>query len=105
MDSGKIASEIISKALEKEDFSAQSLKSYQNIWRKRWGKDLEALRFFHRMLMKWPEKFVKYGSKDEKLKKIFIALFIGNINTSRMKWKIISRIVMDFFVYDVFRRG
>ncbi len=105
MDSGKIASEIISKALEKEDFGAQSLKSYQNIWRKRWGKDLEALRFFHRMLMKWPEKFVKYGSRDEKLKKIFIALFIGNINTSRMKWKIISRIVMDFFVYDVFRRG
>ena len=105
IDSGKIASEVISKALEKEDFSAQSLKSYQNIWRKRWGKDLEALRFFHRMLMKWPEKFVKYGSKDEKLKKIFIALFIGNINTSRMKWKIISRIVMDFFVYDVFRRG
>ena len=105
MDSGKIASEIISKALEKEDFGAQSLKSYQNIWRKRWGKDLEALRFFHRMLMKWPEKFVKYGSKDEKLKKIFIALFIGNMNASRMKWKIISRIVMDFFVYDVFRRG
>jgi hypothetical protein len=55
--------------------------------------------------MKWPEKFVKYGSKDEKLKKIFIALFIGNMNASRMKWKIISRIVMDFFVYDVFRRG
>ena len=105
MDSGKIASEVISKALEKEDFSAQSLKPYQNIWRKRWGKDLEALRFFHRMLMKWPEKFVKYGSKDEKLKKIFIALFIGNMNASRMKWKIISRIVMDFFVYDVFRRG
>lgn len=105
MDSGKIASEVISKALEKEDFSAQSLKPYQNIWRKRWGKDLEALRFFHRMLMQWPEKFVKYGSKDEKLKKIFIALFIGNMNASRMKWKIISRIVMDFFVYDVFRRG
>ena len=105
MDSGKIASEVISKALEKEDFSAQSLKSYQNIWRKRWGKDLKALRFFHRMLMKWPEKFVKYGSKDEKLKKIFIALFIGNMNASRMKWKIISRIIMDFFVYDVFRRG
>ncbi|MCK5029905.1 MAG: NAD(P)/FAD-dependent oxidoreductase [Thermoplasmatales archaeon] len=104
MDSGKIASEVISKALEKEDFSAQSLKSYQNIWRKKWGKDLKALRFFHRMLMKWPEKFVKYGSKDEKLKKIFIALFIGNMNASRMKWKIISRIIMDFFVYDVFRR-
>lgn len=105
MDSGKIASEVISKALEKEDFSARFLKTYQNILVKSWGKDLESLKFFHKMLMKWPEKIVKYGSKDEKLKKIFTNLFIGDINTSRMKWRIISRIVMDFLVYDVFRRG
>ena len=105
IDSGKIASEVISKALEKEDFSAQSLKTYQHIWMKKWGKDLEGLRFFHWLLMRCPEKFVKYGSKDEKLKKISVDLFIGNMNTSRIKCKIVSRMIIDFFVYDVFRRG
>lgn len=104
MDSGRIASEVISKALEKGDFSEQSLKLYQNIWMKRWGKDLKTLGFFQRMLMAWPEKFVRYGSKDEKLKKIFVDLFIGGVNPSKVKWKVISRIVMDFFVYDVSRK-
>jgi len=54
--------------------------------------------------MKWPEKIVKYGSKDEVFKRIFIDLFIGNLNASRIKWKITSRILRDFLVYDVFRK-
>ncbi len=105
MDSGRIASEIISKALEKGDFSAQTLKPYQDIWMKRWGKDLKTLGFFQKWLMAWPEKFVKYGSKDEKLKEIFVGLFIGGVSASKVKWKVISRIVRGFFVYDVFRKG
>jgi len=105
IDSGKIASEVIYKALEQGDFSAQALKSYQNIWMERWGKNLEAMRFFHKTLMKWPEKIVKYGSKDEVFKKMFIDLFIGDLNASRIRWKITSRILRNFLVYDVFRRG
>jgi len=54
--------------------------------------------------MRCPEKFVKYGSKDKKLKKISVDLFIGNMNTSRIKCKVVSRMIIDFFVYDVFRR-
>lgn len=103
MDSGRIASKVISKAFEKGDFSAQSLKLYQNIWMKRWGKDLKALEFFQRFLMSWPEKFVKYGSNDEKLKKIFVGLFIGSVGASKVKWKVISRIFMDFLTYDIFK--
>jgi len=104
MDSGKIAAEVISKALEKRDFSAHSLKLYQNIWMKRWGKDMKIFGFFQRMLMAWPEKLVKYGSKDDKLRKIFVGFFIGSAIPSKVKWKVISRIVIDFFSYDVFRK-
>lgn len=104
IDSGKIAAETILKAFEKDDFSAQTLKTYQDKWMENWGKDLLTLNFFQKRLMKWPEAIVKYGSKDEKLKKMFVGLYIGSESASKIKWKIIFRIVRDFFLYDIFRK-
>ena len=104
VDSGKIAAETINNAFEKGDFTAQTLKEYQDTWMKKWGKDLFALKFFQKRLMAWPEAIVRYGSKDEKLKELFVGIFVGSVSASKIKNKLILRIIRDFFLYDVFRK-
>lgn len=103
VDSGKIAAETINKAFEKGDFTAQTLKEYQDIWMKKWGKDLKALKFFQRRIMAWPEAIIKYGSKDKKLKELFVGIFVGSVSASKIKNKLILRIIRDFLLYDIFR--
>ena len=104
IDSGKIAAETILQGFEKNEFSAQKLKIYQDTWKEKWGKELKVLNFFQKRLMKCPEAIVKYGSKDEILKNMFVGLYIGNIKASKVKWKIMFRMARDFILYSVFRK-
>lgn len=104
IDSGRIAAEVIVKAFEKGDFSGKTLKEYQDIWMEKWGKDLKALNFFQKRLMKQPETIVKYASKDDILKKMFVGLYVGSASASKIKWKIIFRYIRDFIIYGIFRK-
>jgi flavin-dependent dehydrogenase len=105
MSSGRLASEVAEKVVEKDVFTSSALSEYQQRWHNLWGKDLEALCYFADMVFKRTEQIICYASKDENLREMAVGLYNGDCKPSKAKLKIQSRMARDFFLYDVFKKS
>jgi len=95
MDSGRIAAEVLDNASRKNDFSSEALSKYQTKWYRAWGRDLKILRFFAGRLMAWPETLIRYGIKDEVLKKYLVDIFISTESAYKLRAKVAARVVRN----------
>ena len=98
MDSGRIAAEVLDRAARRNDFSTQALSEYQGLWRRAWGRDLWMLRLFANRLMAWPEAIIRYGQKDEVLKKYLVEIFTGTRSAYKLKFRIAGRVAGNFIL-------
>ena len=104
MSSGRIAADTVEYAVENDTFDKNTLSRYQERWYREWGKDLEVLCYFADKLFAKTEQVLKYASRDMVLQKRCVYLYNGERRASELKWKVLTRIVRDFFLYDVLRR-
>jgi len=95
MMSGKLAAEVLLDAAAKDDFSASSLAAYDTKWKSLWGKDLLALDYIARKLMKYPEHIIRCGEKDEVLQKVMLDIFIGRGSAVELKNRAMKRVARD----------
>lgn len=98
MDSGRIAADVLHKASTSGNFTAQALSRYQKEWRLAWGRDLTILNLFANRLMAWPEAIIRYGMKDEVLKKYLVDIFISTASAYKLKTKIVTRVIRNFLL-------
>ena len=98
MDSGRMAAETLHRASQSNDYTARGLSGYQKEWNRAWGRDLEILKLFANRLMAWPEAIIRYGMKDEVLRRYLVAIFISSESAYRLKTGIVSRVVRNFLL-------
>ncbi|UCG68875.1 MAG: NAD(P)/FAD-dependent oxidoreductase [Thermoplasmata archaeon] len=104
MSSGRVAADVVEYAIEHDSFGKDTLSRYQERWYREWGKELEMLRYFADKLFAKTEQVLKYASRDMVLQKRCVYLYNGENSASELKWKVLTRIARDFFLYDVLRR-
>jgi geranylgeranyl reductase family protein len=95
MVSGENAASVIYNAFENENFNSSFLSSYQNLWMKEFGKDLQALSRISHIWLKNSEKFIKIISKDSRLINIAAGFLYGNLRIRDNRNKIISYYLQD----------
>jgi geranylgeranyl reductase family protein len=105
MCSGRLASEVVLDSVEKGVFTSSALSVYQQKWQNLWGEDLKALCYFSDMVFKRTEQIFRYACKDEKFKKMAVGLYSGDCRPADMKWPLQKRMVRDYFLYDILKRG
>jgi digeranylgeranylglycerophospholipid reductase len=91
MYSGKIASDVLIKALEKENFTEHFLKKYEKLWKKSFGKDLH---YYMHTAKQWNfdnEELFEIVSNDNILSNLLMDIATGNRKISEIKGKIIRR--------------
>jgi len=105
MSSGEIAAETVEKALLKKDTSEKMLSDFQKNWKKDFGKDLRLINILseRQRTSKMSEKNFSLVNKDEKLKKLILNVFSGNISLSEYKWKILRRYIYCY-IKDIFEK-
>ena len=95
---GRIAAQVLDRALSSNDLSTKSLSEYQRLWKGAWGKDITILKLFANRLMAWPEALIRYGMKDEVLKRHLVDIFISTKSANALKMKVASRVVRNFLL-------
>lgn len=98
MDSGRIAADILHLAHEKHNYTSEVLSEYQKIWYDAWGKDISILRLFADRLMAWPEALIRFGMKDEVLKKYLVDIFISTRSAYDLRFKVGGRVMKNFLL-------
>lgn len=92
MASGKIAAELISEALEKNDTTEEFLSKYQRLWQKDFGKDIDLiLKVVRRGSVDYTERVIHIASKDRKLTDLMMGVIVGELGVEEYKWKIVRR--------------
>ena len=106
MRSGEIAAEIIKKAIDKKDFSENSLSIYQKKWKKDFGKELKLLYKLRKKNQKGiNEKIFKIANFDNKLGKMIIHLGIGTYSYPSYKWKVLKQYFKSYIKYKLKRKN
>jgi len=94
MSSGKIAADVVTKALEIEDTSEKFLSNYQKKWRKDFGEDLDLLSSSMNVKRNQDtERYFKIASKDRKLTELLIRILTGQISIKENKYKVAKRLL------------
>jgi geranylgeranyl reductase family protein len=102
MASGKIAANIISKALEIGDTSEQFLSKYQKIWEKEFGNDIKSLyNLRKKQRITGNEMLFKIANSDKKLSDMVAGIAIGNLSYHKYKWKIMRRYLVASLKYRI----
>lgn len=104
IDSGRLSAQVLSKCLERNDLSSDSLSAYQDAWRKKWGGELKTLCYFADRMFQSLDRYINYARKDRVLTNHIFKLYTQSFNPTAMKLKIGARVLRDFLLYDVFRR-
>lgn len=92
MSSGKIAAEVISEALEKNDPTEKFLSKYQTLWQNDFGKDINLiLKVVKRGSVEYTERVIDIASKDKKLTNLMMGVIAGELSVQEYKWKIARR--------------
>jgi len=100
MTSGKIAANVIAKALENKDTSEHYLSIYQKKWKKEFGKDLKILYKARKKRRKgMNEKIYKIANFDKNLGKMIIHLGIGTYSFHKNRWKLVRRYLIASLKY------
>lgn len=93
MASGKIAAELITEALEKNDVTEEFLSKYQRLWKKDFGKDIDRiLKVVKRGSVEYTEWVIHIVSKDRKLTDLMMGVITGELGVEEYKWKIVRRL-------------
>jgi len=103
MSSGKIAADVIAKALEVGDTSAKFLSKYEKLWKNDFGK---TIKLFLRTSKRWggkTEKLVRLVSRDKKIAEMVLEIGMGNLTIQECKWIILKRLLYLNF-RDLFYR-
>jgi len=93
MVSGKIAADIIKKALEKHNTSEKFFSRYQKIWKKDFGKDLKILYKTSKLWGSDNEKLIDIICLDKKLGEYGVDAIIGRIGARKCRKKMIRRLI------------
>lgn len=92
MASGKIAAELITEALEKNDTTEEFLSKYQRLWQKDFGKDIDRiLKVVKRGSVEYTERVIHIVSKDRELTDLMMGVITGELGVEEYKWKIVKR--------------
>lgn len=98
MASGKIAAELITEALEKNDTTEEFLSKYQRLWQKDFGKDIDRiLTVVKRGSVEYTERVIHIVSKDRKLTDLMMGVITGELGVEEYKWRILRRFVYSSF--------
>jgi geranylgeranyl reductase family protein len=95
MASGEIASKIITKAFESENFYSSYLLQYQTQWKEDFGKDLQTFSRFTNIWLRQTEQFIRVASKDERFGQIASDFLYGNLRIRDHRWKLILYYLQD----------
>ena len=105
MHAGKLAVETIQQALASGDFSQRALDSYHRAWYRTFGQELKDLSFFAKLALKFPERMVYYGTRDQQTCEIFADLFLGVTPGGLGKRRPIARTLRNIIRYPYFGWG
>ena len=97
MSSGKIAAQVIIKALDNGKTDERFLSEYQKIWKNDFGKDIKTFLISSKKKLKVNEKFIKIISNDEKIADMILGILYGSHSIHKIKWKLISRFFYAYF--------
>jgi geranylgeranyl reductase family protein len=89
--SGKYAAKTAHYALTIHNTRKQTLRSYQKLWKTRFGKDLRFFTRAQKLLGKNTDRFVKTVSQDPQLSQMTIEGLFGNVDIHRNRKKIMRR--------------
>lgn len=101
MKSGKIAAEIIDKALKSGDTSEHLLSKYQEIWKKDFGKDLYLFYRNRKKQRKINNKIYEIVNSDNKLLELYMGIGLGTISINKNKWKLLKRYIYSSLKYKI----
>lgn len=104
MVSGKIASEVIVEALQKNNTSEKFLSKYEKFWKKQFGKDIKLFLAASKRWNNQNEKFIKRVCLDKKLSDMAFDIISGNISINKVKWKLIKRYLYGS-ILNVFKKN
>ncbi len=97
MVSGEIASIVIEKASNYENFDANLLSLYQKLWMKEFGKDIYAFYNLAKNQRNRPnENIFKVATKDDVLSDLFLKIMIGKLPLRQYKWKVFRRYAIGY---------
>jgi len=103
MISGKIAAEVISKALKTGNINAKFLSKYESIWRKDFGKDINIFLQIQKRWGKQTERLINLIGRDKQLAEMAFDIIIGNTKINACKLQFIRRLLY-FYVQDILKR-
>jgi flavin-dependent dehydrogenase len=103
MSSGKIASDTVEYALEKDATGKDTMLRYQEEWTRKWGKDLNALCYFADKMFARADQIINYARRDEVLRRMCVGLYNGECKASRMKTKLYLHMAKDKLLYDILK--
>lgn len=101
MKSGKIAAEVIDKALKLGDTSEHLLSKYQEIWKKDFGKDLYLFYKNRKKQKKINYKIYKIVNYDKKLIELYMGIGLGTISVNKYKWQLLKRYCYASLKYKI----
>lgn len=104
IDSGRIAADVVDRAVEQDRFGIGGLGSYQRTWYNAWGRDLEVLCYFADKINKSAERVMRYASRDKLFRDMCIRLYDGQQKATELKWRILRRVARNYLLYDVLRK-
>ena len=104
MDSGRIAAEVIIDSLKEDDFGEIKLKKYYDICLNEWGKDIQLLNKYHKLLVNNSERSLRYAEHDEKFLDLIGGLMLMEKKPTEIKYELIKKMVSCFFQVDVLKR-
>ncbi len=96
MLSGKVAAEVMNRALDREKrggLSRESLQSYERAWKERFGLELRDARGLANLLFSNPEKLVRLAVDDLVLQNCFADCFSAITDPGKVKRRAILRVI------------
>jgi geranylgeranyl reductase family protein len=101
LKSGKIAAEVIDKALKSGDTSESFLSKYQAMWEKDFGKDLNLFYKVRKKLGSINSKFFRIVNSDNILKELYLGIGLGTISPNQYRWKLLKRYFYASLKYKI----
>ena len=104
MDSGRIAAEVIIGSLEEGDFREIKLKKYYDICLNEWGRDIQLLNKYHKLLVNNSERSLRYAEYDERFLDLIGGLMLMEKRPTEIKYELIRKMVSCFLKVDILKR-
>ena len=101
MRSAKLATEVIERGLQTNNLSKDFLSTYQALWKKDFGKDLNLFYKNRKKQNQLGDKFLKIVDSDKVLTDMILELGLGCLSLNECKWKLSTRFLYASLKYRI----